>query len=91
MKVADPPCLLRPEEGSCDGMPQAAGVGLQEDSGTSHELQDPRSQGRSQVGALGGQQRAVGGDEAELPLEGVVGGEEGLLQRRLVEEEGDEV
>lgn len=91
MKVADPPCLLGREEGSCNGMPQAAGVGLQKDCGTSHELQDPRSQGRSQVGALGGQQRAAGGGEAELPLEGVVGGEEGLLQRRLVEEEEDEV
>lgn len=91
MKVADPPRLLGREEGRCDGVPQSAGVGLQEDRGTSHELQDPRGQGGSREGALGGQQRAAGGGEAELPLEGLVGRVEGSLQGPLVEEEGDEV
>lgn len=91
MKVADPPCLLGREEGSCDGVPQSAGIGLQEDRGTSHKLQDPRSQGGGRVGAPGGQQWAARGREAELPLEGLVGRVEGFLQRRLVEEEGDEV
>lgn len=90
MKVVDPPCLLGREEGSCNGVPKAAGVGLQEDRGTSQELQDPRRQGGSQGGALGGQQRAAWGGEAELPLEGIVSGEEGVLYRRLIEEEGDE-
>lgn len=91
MKVADPPRLLGREEGSCDGVPQSARVGLQEDRGTSHQLQDPGGQRGGREGALGGQQRAGGGGEAELPLEGLVGGVEGFLQRRLVEEEGDEV
>lgn len=73
VKVADPPCLLRPEEGSCDGVPQPTGVCLQQDRGTSRELQDPGGQRGGRVGALGWQQRAARGGEAELPLEGVVG------------------
>lgn len=89
MKVADPPGLLGPEEGGSDAMPQAAGIGLQEDCGASRELQGARSQGRGHVRALGRQQRAAGGSEVQLPLEGAVGGEVGVLRRRLVEEEGD--
>lgn len=91
MKVAGPPGLLGGEEGSRDGVPQAAGVGLQEDGGPSQELQEPRGQGGGPERAPGGQQRAARGGEAELPLQGLVGRVEGFLQRRLVEEEGDEV
>ena len=90
MKVADPPCLLGGEEGGSDAVPQAAGVGLQEDSGASDQLQGACSQGGGCVRALGGQQRAARGDEAQLPLEGAAGREEGALRRRLVEEERDE-
>ena len=90
MKVADPPGLLGPEEGGSNAVPQAAGIGLQEDRGASHELQGTCSQERGRVRALGGQQRASGGSEAQLPLEGVVGREVRVLWRRLVEEEGDE-
>lgn len=90
MKVADPPGLLGREEGSGDGVPQAPGVGLQQDRGTSRQLQGPGHQGGGGAGALGGQQRAARGGEAELPLQGVVSGEEGALRRGLVEEEGDE-
>lgn len=90
VKVVDPPCLLGGEEGSSDGVSKALGVGLQQDGGASRQLQGPGSQGSGGVGALGGQQRAARGDEAELPLEGVVSREEGALRRRLVEEEGDE-
>lgn len=89
VKVADPPCLLGHKEGSGNGVPQTQGIGLQEDRGASHELQGPSSQRGGGMGALGGQQWAAGGGEAEHPLEGVVGGEEGTLWRRLVEEEGD--
>ena len=90
MKVADPLGLLGPEEGGGDAVPQAAGVGLQEDCGASRELQGACSQGRGCVRALGGQQRAAWGSEAQLPLEGVVGREVGVLQRWPVEEEGEE-
>ena len=45
MKVADPLGLLGPEEGGSDAVPQAAGVGLQEDRGASRELQGACSQG----------------------------------------------
>lgn len=90
LKVADPPCLLGLEEGGSDAVPQAAGIGLQEDRGASHKLQGTSSQWGSCMWALGGQQRAAGGGEAQLPLEGVVGREEGALWRQLVEEEGDE-
>lgn len=51
-------------------------------------MQDPRSQRGRQVGALGRWQQAAGGGGAEFPLEGVVGGEEGALQRWPVEEKG---
>lgn len=91
MKVVDPPRLLGREEGRRDGVPQSAGVGLQKDHGTSHQLQDPCCQGGGREGALGRQQRAARGGEAELPLEGLVGRVEGFLQRPLVEEEGDKV
>ena len=70
MKVADPLGLLGPEEGGGDAVPQAAGVGLQEDRGASRELQGACSQGRGCVRALGGQQRAAWGSEAQLPLAG---------------------
>lgn len=90
MKVADPPCLLGLEEGGSDAVPQATGVGLQEDRGASDELQGACSQVGGCVRVPGGQQRAARGDEAQLPLEGVVCREEGALQRRLVEEERDE-
>ena len=75
MKVADPLGLLGPEEGGSDAVPQAAGVGLQEDRGASRELQGACSQGRGRVRVPGGQQRAAWGSEAQLPLEGVVGRE----------------
>ncbi|KAL0594883.1 hypothetical protein AAY473_035071 [Plecturocebus cupreus] len=41
MQVADPPRLLGREEGSGDGVPQAAGIGLQEHHGARQELQGP--------------------------------------------------
>lgn len=54
VQVADPPRLLGCEEGSGDGVPQAAGVGLQEHRGARQELQGPRGQRGSRAGTPGG-------------------------------------
>lgn len=89
-KVLGPPGLLGREEGRSDGVPQAPGVGLQQDGGAGRQLQGAGGQGGGRLGALRRQQPAARGGEAELPLERVVGREEGALRGRLVEEKGDE-
>lgn len=91
LQVAKPPGLLGWEEGGGDGVPQAPGIGLQYQGGTSQQLQGARGQRSGDTGRLSLRQMAVVGCEAQLPLEGALHRGKHALHRRLVEDEEDEV